>query len=154
MICFRYTLFAVVNHIGNIESGHYINYIKQGQSSWFKCDDHQITKSTLQDVLNSEGYALYIYIFYVCVPYMLCVGCHNVYYALCVTSVTQYICINPGCCECCETTGVNASHSYIAAKSAHTFDRAYMLLALHVCMIGCSSLTPKCLVFRLQTLNP
>lgn len=54
-IYFRYTLFAVVNHIGNLESGHYINYIKQGQSSWFKCDDHLITKSTLEEVLNSEG---------------------------------------------------------------------------------------------------
>ncbi|XP_067932350.1 ubiquitin carboxyl-terminal hydrolase 22-like [Watersipora subatra] len=56
---YRYTLFAVVNHIGNIESGHYINYIKQGKSSWFKCDDHLITKTTLQEVLNSEGYLLF-----------------------------------------------------------------------------------------------
>lgn len=54
-----YSLYAVVNHIGTLESGHYIVYIRQHRDSWFKCDDHTITRATLRDVLNSEGYLLF-----------------------------------------------------------------------------------------------
>uniref|UniRef100_T1ITV3 Ubiquitin carboxyl-terminal hydrolase n=1 Tax=Strigamia maritima TaxID=126957 RepID=T1ITV3_STRMM len=55
----RYSLFAVVNHIGTIETGHYTAYIRQHRDQWFKCDDHLITKASVQDVLDSEGYLLF-----------------------------------------------------------------------------------------------
>ncbi|XP_013788869.1 ubiquitin carboxyl-terminal hydrolase 27-like, partial [Limulus polyphemus] len=51
----KYCLFAVVNHIGTIETGHYTAYIRQHRDQWFKCDDHLITRATVQDVLDSEG---------------------------------------------------------------------------------------------------
>ena len=51
----RYSLFAVVNHSGTIECGHYTCFIRQHKNQWFKCDDHLITKAMPQDVLNSEG---------------------------------------------------------------------------------------------------
>lgn len=51
----RYALFAVVNHLGTIESGHYTCYIRQHKDQWFKCDDALISKATLHEVLNSEG---------------------------------------------------------------------------------------------------
>ncbi|KAG1704425.1 Ubiquitin carboxyl-terminal hydrolase 22 [Nymphon striatum] len=54
-----YSLFAVVNHIGTIESGHYTAYIRQHRDQWFKCDDHLITQASVQDVLDSEGYLLF-----------------------------------------------------------------------------------------------
>ncbi|KAF0291526.1 Ubiquitin carboxyl-terminal hydrolase 22 [Amphibalanus amphitrite] len=54
-----YSLYAVVNHIGTLEAGHYIVYIRQHRDNWFKCDDHIITRATLRDVLNSEGYLLF-----------------------------------------------------------------------------------------------
>ena len=57
---FRYSLFAVVNHSGTIECGHYTCFIRQHKNQWFKCDDHLITKAMPQDVLNSEGYVLMI----------------------------------------------------------------------------------------------
>jgi len=56
---FRYSLFAVVNHSGTIESGHYTAFIRQQRNQWFKCDDHLITKASVQEVLDSEGYLLF-----------------------------------------------------------------------------------------------
>ena len=56
--CFRYSLFAVVNHSGTIESGHYTCFIRQHKNQWFKCDDHLITKASPQEVLNSEGWVV------------------------------------------------------------------------------------------------
>lgn len=53
--CCRYSLFAVVNHQGTLESGHYTSFIRQHRDQWFKCDDAVITKATIKDVLDSEG---------------------------------------------------------------------------------------------------
>ncbi|XP_074598990.1 ubiquitin carboxyl-terminal hydrolase nonstop isoform X2 [Brevipalpus obovatus] len=55
----KYCLFAVVNHSGTIETGHYTCYIRQQRDQWFKCDDHIITRASVQDVLDSEGYLLF-----------------------------------------------------------------------------------------------
>ena len=52
---YRYSLFAVVNHHGTIETGHYTCFVRQHRDQWFKCDDALITKSSVQDVLHSEG---------------------------------------------------------------------------------------------------
>lgn len=53
----RYSLFAVVNHQGTLESGHYTTFIRQHKDQWFKCDDAIITKASIKDVLDSEGWA-------------------------------------------------------------------------------------------------
>eukprot|EP00064_Thunnus_orientalis_P000211 superscaffoldBa00000009_g211 len=55
----RYSLFAVVNHQGTLESGHYTSFIRQHKDQWFKCDDAIITKASIKDVLDSEGYLLF-----------------------------------------------------------------------------------------------
>lgn len=52
----RYSLFAVVNHLGSLDAGHYTAYVKQMQGYWFKCDDHMITRASLREVLDSEGW--------------------------------------------------------------------------------------------------
>lgn len=54
-----YHLYAVVNHIGSFEGGHYYAYIKHGPNLWFKCDDHIITRASRDEVLNSPGYLLF-----------------------------------------------------------------------------------------------
>ncbi|CAB1311954.1 unnamed protein product [Coregonus sp. 'balchen'] len=51
----KYSLFAVVNHQGTLESGHYTTFIRQHKDQWFKCDDAVITKASIKDVLDSEG---------------------------------------------------------------------------------------------------
>ncbi|GLH06105.1 hypothetical protein R5R35_010104 [Gryllus longicercus] len=55
----RYSLFAVINHLGTLDGGHYTAFIRQQQNHWFKCDDHLITKANIQEVLDSEGYLLF-----------------------------------------------------------------------------------------------
>ncbi|TRY64549.1 hypothetical protein DNTS_008224 [Danionella cerebrum] len=55
----KYSLFAVVNHQGTLESGHYTTFIRQHKDQWFKCDDAIITKASITDVLDSEGYLLF-----------------------------------------------------------------------------------------------
>ncbi|KAF7242865.1 Ubiquitin carboxyl-terminal hydrolase 22-A [Varanus komodoensis] len=52
----KYSLFAVVNHQGTLESGHYTSFIRQHKDQWFKCDDAIITKASIKDVLDSEGH--------------------------------------------------------------------------------------------------
>ena len=51
----RYSLFAVVNHSGTIESGHYTCFIRSHRDQWFKCEDHMVTRATAGEVLSSEG---------------------------------------------------------------------------------------------------
>ncbi|XP_032816859.1 ubiquitin carboxyl-terminal hydrolase 22-like [Petromyzon marinus] len=55
----KYSLFAVVNHQGTLESGHYTSFIRQHKDQWFKCDDAIITHAGARDVLDSEGYLLF-----------------------------------------------------------------------------------------------
>ncbi|XP_071443594.1 ubiquitin carboxyl-terminal hydrolase 22 [Hetaerina americana] len=55
----RYSLFAVINHLGSLDAGHYTAFIRQHRDNWFKCDDHLITRAKIQDVLDSEGYLLF-----------------------------------------------------------------------------------------------
>lgn len=52
---FRYSLYAVVNHVGTIDAGHYTAYVRHHKDTWVKCDDHIITTATLKQVLDSEG---------------------------------------------------------------------------------------------------
>ncbi|XP_055908152.1 ubiquitin carboxyl-terminal hydrolase nonstop [Eupeodes corollae] len=56
---YRYSLYAVVNHLGTIDTGHYIVYVRHHKDTWVKCDDHTITTATLNQVLDSEGYLLF-----------------------------------------------------------------------------------------------
>lgn len=52
----RYSLFAVINHVGSsINVGHYTAFVRQQHDCWYKCDDHVITRANLREVLDSEG---------------------------------------------------------------------------------------------------
>ena len=52
----RYTLFAVINHIGNIEAGHYVSYVRQHRDRWYRCNDHQIVPATIKEVSSIYHY--------------------------------------------------------------------------------------------------
>uniref|UniRef100_A0A0N5AAC7 Ubiquitin carboxyl-terminal hydrolase n=1 Tax=Syphacia muris TaxID=451379 RepID=A0A0N5AAC7_9BILA len=54
-----YELFAVVNHDGTMESGHYTCYIRHQHNQWFQCDDQIISRAPVEKVLNSQGYLLF-----------------------------------------------------------------------------------------------
>ena len=50
-----YTLFAVVNHSGTLETGHYTAFIRHNGDQWCKCDDPVLSRATEEEVLRSEG---------------------------------------------------------------------------------------------------
>jgi ubiquitin carboxyl-terminal hydrolase 22/27/51 len=50
----EYELFAVVNHHGRMENGHYTCFVRH-DNMWFKCDDAWIYQASLQQVLKSKG---------------------------------------------------------------------------------------------------
>uniref|UniRef100_A0AAG5DJV5 Ubiquitin carboxyl-terminal hydrolase n=1 Tax=Anopheles atroparvus TaxID=41427 RepID=A0AAG5DJV5_ANOAO len=56
---FRYSLYAVINHVGTLDAGHYTAYVRHQKDIWVKCDDNVITTATLKQVLDSEGYLLF-----------------------------------------------------------------------------------------------
>jgi hypothetical protein len=56
--CNMYDLFAVIQHDGELESGHYIMYAKN-RGKWFRFDDAQITLAEESDVLRSNAYMLF-----------------------------------------------------------------------------------------------
>lgn len=56
---FRYSLYAVINHVGKLDAGHYTAYVRHQKDVWVNCDDHTITTATLKQVLDSEGYMLF-----------------------------------------------------------------------------------------------
>jgi len=61
----KYILFAVVNHIGSMETGHYTSFVKYrdlsttGTYIWIKCDDSSLTKIQTETVMNSKAYLLF-----------------------------------------------------------------------------------------------
>jgi ubiquitin carboxyl-terminal hydrolase 22/27/51 len=59
-----YDLFAVVNHHGNLDNGHYTCYVQQqmGNGSfneWVKCDDAVLTRVSASEVHESQCYILF-----------------------------------------------------------------------------------------------
>ncbi|XP_054721675.1 ubiquitin carboxyl-terminal hydrolase 22-like isoform X1 [Uloborus diversus] len=55
----RYSLYAVVCHKGNVDSGHYICYVKLTDNEWYICDDSKIRKVQPSEVFSAEGYMLF-----------------------------------------------------------------------------------------------
>lgn len=58
---FRYNLYAVVNHIGNFNNGHYTSYVWKGiDTKWCYFDDSSFKKNIKSDkVINSNAYILF-----------------------------------------------------------------------------------------------
>ncbi|KAA0197021.1 Ubiquitin carboxyl terminal hydrolase 22 [Fasciolopsis buskii] len=54
----RYSLYAVLNHSGQTNSGHYTAYIRSGPGSWCLCDDQKIVAVSLEHVLQTDAYVL------------------------------------------------------------------------------------------------
>ncbi|KAF5379838.1 hypothetical protein D9615_005767 [Tricholomella constricta] len=52
---YEYDLFAVINHEGKINNGHYTNFARY-QDEWCRFDDDKVTPSNLGACLNSPAY--------------------------------------------------------------------------------------------------
>ncbi|TIA95593.1 hypothetical protein E3P96_03805 [Wallemia ichthyophaga] len=55
---FKYDLYAVTNHFGSLQSGHYTANVRSGQD-WFSCQDSRVGELSEKDVVSKHGYMLY-----------------------------------------------------------------------------------------------
>ncbi|KAJ2897842.1 putative ubiquitin carboxyl-terminal hydrolase 8 [Zalerion maritima] len=53
-----YELMAVVVHVGELDTGHYISYCRVGDQ-WFSFNDHRVELANKSDVLGSQAYLLF-----------------------------------------------------------------------------------------------
>ncbi|KAL2139859.1 hypothetical protein VTI28DRAFT_4622 [Corynascus sepedonium] len=53
-----YDLLSVVVHVGEIDTGHYVSYCRDGDQ-WFAFNDHRVEVAQKSDVLNSKAYLLF-----------------------------------------------------------------------------------------------
>ncbi|KAL3321159.1 Ubiquitin carboxyl-terminal hydrolase 51 [Cichlidogyrus casuarinus] len=54
----RYSLYAVLNHSGQSNSGHYVAYIRADRNAWYLCDDQKVIPVTQDYVLKTDAYVL------------------------------------------------------------------------------------------------
>lgn len=54
----EFEVFAVVTHTGQLDSGHYVTYLRL-KDQWYKCDDAWITMVSEGVVKASQGYMMY-----------------------------------------------------------------------------------------------
>jgi ubiquitin carboxyl-terminal hydrolase 22/27/51 len=55
-----YDLFGTVNHVGNLQSGHYITNLKV-QDQWFSINDQHVGIGKEADVLSNSGAYILFY---------------------------------------------------------------------------------------------
>ncbi|KRX44862.1 DNA replication licensing factor mcm7 [Trichinella murrelli] len=52
----QYVLYAVINHAGQTETGHFTCFLRPNDGQWYHCDDNVITPATDSEVYDSEAY--------------------------------------------------------------------------------------------------
>lgn len=55
----QYILYAVIEHRGAIDAGHYVAYIKKSRNSWYECSDGLVVEVDVETVMGCEGYLLF-----------------------------------------------------------------------------------------------
>ena len=56
--CYKYDLFAVVNHFGSMQGGHYTAVVK-AKGNWFEYNDSSVTKVSESKVRSASAYILF-----------------------------------------------------------------------------------------------
>lgn len=54
-VCFRFYLFAVVEHEGTESGGHYKCYVRRHKENWFSCDDVDVHPIRIENVLKIKA---------------------------------------------------------------------------------------------------
>lgn len=55
---YRYDLYGVTNHYGNLSSGHYTAYVSS-RGGWLSCDDSSVKPCDPKQVVNQKAYVLF-----------------------------------------------------------------------------------------------
>jgi len=53
-----FSLYAVCNHIGNMNSGHYFSYCKHN-NNWYNFDDNSVSKMDTNNIITNNAYCLF-----------------------------------------------------------------------------------------------
>lgn len=56
-----YDLFGVVNHVGSMQSGHYVANVEVG-GKWYHCNDQHVSYASEESVLKADGAYILFYI--------------------------------------------------------------------------------------------
>jgi len=57
---FKYELYGVCNHIGNVMGGHYTSFVKNNENQWFHCNDTIIEKiENPQQIITAMAYSVF-----------------------------------------------------------------------------------------------
>jgi len=57
---YKYDLYGICNHIGDISDGHYTAFVKNAQNDWFHCNDNIIQKvEHLEHMITPMAYSLF-----------------------------------------------------------------------------------------------
>ena len=55
-----YDLYAISNHIGNINNGHYYSFVKSlSNNNWYIIDDNNITQINESNIITDNAYILF-----------------------------------------------------------------------------------------------
>lgn len=54
-----YNLYAVINHYGHLDGGHYTAYCKLEDNKWYSFDDSNVTEMKESDVCATSAYMLF-----------------------------------------------------------------------------------------------
>ncbi|KAJ3767872.1 ubiquitin carboxyl-terminal hydrolase 4 [Lentinula raphanica] len=55
---YKYELYAVTNHFGNLSSGHYTAFVAS-RGGWLSCDDSSVKNADIKQVVNQKAYVLF-----------------------------------------------------------------------------------------------
>jgi ubiquitin carboxyl-terminal hydrolase 8 len=56
---YKYDLYAVCNHSGNVLGGHYTAFIKNANGKWYHINDTNVTQLEEHEVVSSKAYCLF-----------------------------------------------------------------------------------------------
>jgi len=56
---YRYSLFGVVNHFGNLNGGHYTSFVLSEDGNWHLYDDETVRKVRPEEVSSAAAYVLF-----------------------------------------------------------------------------------------------
>ena len=56
---YKYDLYGICNHIGNVNGGHYTSYIKTANGEWIHFNDDNLSKVVKSHLITPLAYCLF-----------------------------------------------------------------------------------------------
>lgn len=56
---YKYDLYGVANHIGNVMGGHYFSYVKTKEGNWYEFNDTRVKPIKAENVISARSYVFF-----------------------------------------------------------------------------------------------